>query len=132
MATGIRSEVNKAIEAARGDKTIGASLEAEARVYVARTKAARLRLRDRVAELEPFFIVSSLVFVDDAEEASGASSVRVAGAEAVALGLTRRAPPWACGRRRGLSARGAGSTTRAEAMGSDEKHPSCARGARRW
>ena len=122
MATGIRSEVNKAIEAARGDKTIGASLEAEARVYVA-DEAARLRLRDRVAELEPFFIVSSLVFVDDAEEASGASSVRVAGAEAVALGLTEAGASVGVRKTEGEKCARCWEYHPAEAMGSDEKHP---------
>jgi isoleucyl-tRNA synthetase len=122
MATGIRSEVNKAIEAARGDKTIGASLEAEARVFVA-DEAARSRLRDRVAELEPFFIVSSLVFVDDAEAASGASFVSVAGAEAVALGLTEAGASVGVRKTEGEKCARCWEYHPAEAMGSDEKHP---------
>ena len=131
MATGIRSEVNKAIEAARGDKTIGASLEAEARVYVA-DEAARLRLRDRVAELEPFFIVSSLVFVDDAEEASGASSVRVAGAEAVALGLTEAGASVGVRKTEGEVRAVLGVPPGGGDGVGTKSTPSCARGARRW
>ena len=78
------------------------------------------------------FIVSSLVFVDDAEEASGASSVRVAGAEAVALGLTEAGASVGVRKTEGRSARGAGSTTRRRRWGRTKSTPSCARGARRW
>ena len=124
MALGLRSETNKAIEAARGDKIVGASLEAEARVFVADEKS-RAALKERVDELAPFFIVSSLVVVDDADDVGGdaSSTARVAGAEAVSLGLTeagasvgvRKAGGVKCARCWGYHAE--------ERMGSDEKHP---------
>ena len=124
MALGLRSETNKAIEAARGDKIVGASLEAEARVFVADEKS-RAALKERVDELAPFFIVSSLVVVDDADDVGGdaSSTARVAGAEALSLGLTeagasvgvRKAGGVKCARCWGYHAE--------ERMGSDEKHP---------
>ena len=131
MAAGVRSETNKAIEAARGAKTLGASLEAEARVFVA-DEDARAAMRARVAELEPFLIVSKLEFVDAEEEARGVGGEtgaaetafsRVAGAEAEALGLT------AAGASVGVRKVGGAKCARCwgyhnpSAMGSDEKHP---------
>ena len=126
MALGVRSEVNKAIEAARGEKTIGASLEAEARVYIA-DETARAAFRARVAELVPFFIVSELAFVDAEEEAapagSGASAVRVAGAEAVSLGLTDAGASVGVRKTAGVKCARCWGYHDASAMGSDEKHP---------
>jgi isoleucyl-tRNA synthetase len=127
MALGLRSETNKAIEAARGDKIVGASLEAEARVFVA-DETSRLALKERVDEMKTFFIVSSLVLVDDADDVEGndASStvaVSVAGAEAKALGLTEAGASVGVRKVGGVKCARCWGYHASERMGSDEKHP---------
>ena len=126
MALGLRSETNKAIEAARGDKIVGASLEAEARVFVA-DETSRAALKERVDELAPFFIVSSLVLVDDADDVGGDASstvaVSVAGAEAKALGLTEAGASVGVKKVGGVKCARCWGYHASERMGSDEKHP---------
>ena len=87
-ATAARGEANRAIEAARGEKLVGASLEAKVVLHAA-DEAFAAQLRSRVEELKPFFIVSELEVADSAEEVTsvcGATS-ELKGAEAEAAGL---------------------------------------------
>jgi isoleucyl-tRNA synthetase len=127
LALGLRSETNKAIEAARGDKIVGASLEAEARVFVA-DETSRLALKERVDEMKTFFIVSELVIVDDkndveGNDASSSVAVSVAGAEAKALGLTEAGASVGVRKVGGVKCARCWGYHASERMGSDEKHP---------
>ena len=121
-ATAARGEANRAIEAARGEKLVGASLEAKIVLHAA-DEAFAAQLRSRVEELKPFFIVSELEVADSAEEVTsvcGATS-ELKGAEAEAAGLG------ADGIIAGVTKAGGAKCARCwgffTGLGSDARHP---------
>jgi isoleucyl-tRNA synthetase len=66
-ALAIRGEVNRAIETARGDKTLGASLEAKAVIYASDAALAKT-IESRAEELKQAFIVSQFEVVSSADD----------------------------------------------------------------
>ena len=123
-STAVRSEINKAIELARNEKIVGASLEAEAFVFVG-DEGMRKSLSDRSNELKGFFLVSKLVFVDSSDEASDVgSTVTLSDADAKQAGLSTESSITV-----GVKKTTGGKCLRCwgyfggDEMGSDEKHP---------
>jgi isoleucyl-tRNA synthetase len=111
----VRGEVAKALEAARRDKVIGASLDAQ--VTLGASGELKAFLEGARAELAPFFIASDVRLVEGAASEDGAPSTAVPGLT-VAVG---RAPGRKCAR----------CWTYTTDVGRDAAHPEvCARCAR--
>jgi len=119
----VRGEVNKCLELARNDKIVGASVEAEAFVFVG-DAATRESLQLRSSELAKFFLVSRVAFVDSVEEATKSGSVvRFTGVEAAQGGLTELGVTVGVQKTTGTKCLRCWGYFDSKEMGEDEKHP---------
>jgi isoleucyl-tRNA synthetase len=119
----VRGEVNKCLELARNDKIVGASVEAEAFVFVG-DAATRESLQLRSSELAKFFLVSRVAFVDSVEEATKSGSVvRFTGVAAALGGLTELGVTVGVQKTTGTKCLRCWGYFDSKEMGEDEKHP---------
>ena len=124
-ALAIRGAANRAVEEARREKAVGASLEAKLLVHCADAALAD-ELEARSAEMKPFFIVSEVAFAGtEGEVVAGAVTercvARVEGAEAEAAGMDAGAVTVGAGKAGG--AKCARCWGFSDALGGDERHP---------